>query len=248
MRLSHTKSPTVKPTWLAILTLVLVTAVHAEESWFTGDVGMAVLNTQGVVRGAHDRNDLIPYLAFDAGPMFGRIDTFGVRTLPVGYGHLEILAQFRNDGFSAPGLSRRQDSVPVGIGTLQVTPLGAFEFKLLRDLGPSDGMLLQARYLAEAKLNKLTLYPELGFEVMDRRYVDFYFGPRQSEAGSGAQSWHASSALNAFVGVLAELPITGPWVLNAYARLTRMDDAIANSPLVSQSWRSTAMVALAYRF
>jgi hypothetical protein len=248
MWLTHTKSLTVKPTWLAILTLVFVTEVHAEESWFTGDVGMAVSNTQAVVRGAHDRNDLVPYLAFDAGPMFGRIDTFGVRTLPVGYGHLEILAQFRNDGFSAPGLSRRQDSVPVGIGTLQIAPLGALEFRLLQDFGPSDGALFQARYLAEAKLNRLTLYPELGLEVMDRRYVDYYFGPRPLEVKPATQSWHASNAVNAFVGAMAELPITGRWVLSAYARYTQMDGHIAKSPLVSKASRSTAMLAVTYRF
>jgi outer membrane protein len=248
MWLSHSKSLTVKQAWLAALTLALVTTVHAEDKWFTGDVGIAALNTQTVVRGARERNDLIPYLAFDAGPMFARIDTFGVRTLPLGKGHLEVLAQVRNDGFSGPGLSRREDSVPIGIGTLQITSLGAFEFKLLRDLGPSDGTLFQARYLAEAKFSKLTLYPELGFEAMDRRYVDYYFGPRPQEVRPGAQSWHASSAVNAFVGILAEMPITGSWVLNAYTRLTRMDDSITNSPLVSQSWRSTSMVALAYRF
>jgi len=83
---------------------------------------------------------------------------------------------------------------------------------------------------------------------MDHRYVDYYFGPRASEAVPSGQSWHAASGVNAFVGVLAQFPLGSRWTLNAYARYTQIDGHVTNSPLVNKSSRSTAMLAAAYRF
>jgi hypothetical protein len=62
----------------------------------------------------------LPYVYGDWGRFFGRIDTFGVRTVPVGCGHLEVVARISTAGFDADvpalrGLRDRGDPVPVAL-------------------------------------------------------------------------------------------------------------------------------------
>ena len=72
----------------------------------------------------------------------------------------------------SPGLRTRADAIPLGLGTLQPTPFGAFGLNVLGDLGPSGGLLVQARYLARFRLGRATVYPELGMEAIWRIEVE----------------------------------------------------------------------------
>src|SRR5450830_754328 len=154
---------------------------EADPEAFSGDVGLGVLHGAGGIQGVRARTSLEPYLNFEKGRLFARIDSFGVKTLPLGMGHLELLGQVRSDGYKGGGWAQRKDPVPLGLGTLQITPIGAF-------------------------------------------------------------------GLNAYVGGLIELPVSGPWVLNLYLRRVFVDRTLANSPLAGHGHRDTALLALTYRY
>jgi outer membrane protein len=190
----------------------------------------------------------MPYLNVEYGPLFARIDTFGLKALALGYGHLELVGQLRTDGYEAAGLSQRQDALPIGLGTLQITPIGAFGLTALHDLGKSHGTLVQARYLAEIPLGGMTLYPELGAEYQSKSYVNYYEGTTDTEAATLGQSYHPGSALNPYVGLMIETHLFDRWYLNAYLRWTANDEAINRSPLVAHENPTSVLVAAAYRF
>jgi hypothetical protein len=124
----------------------------------------------------------MPYLNFTWGPVFARIDTFGVQLAPLGDGALELVGQYRGDGYRVPGLRRRDDAIPLGLGTLQVTPVGAFGLNVLGDLGPSGGLIVQARYLAQFRLGRTTLFPN---SVWSSRTPPTSGTTRASRVGSG---------------------------------------------------------------
>ena len=220
----------------------------AEAEGFTGDVGAGVVHGTAVVRGASAETSAMPYLNFEYGRVFGRIDTFGVQAVPFAAGHVEAVAQFRGDGYTAAGLDKREDSIPVGIGTLQVTPFGAFAAHALHDLGRSHGSLLQLRYLARFSVGLVTVYPEVGVEAQSKGYTRYYFGTTPSEAVLLGRSYRPDGALNPFVGALLEAQLSGRWYLDAYVRYTSLDREISASPLVEKSHGETALVSLAYRF
>ena len=208
-------------------------AAVAHPEAFSGDVGLGVLHTASGIQGVQAQTSVVPYLNFEKGRLFGRIDTFGVKTLPLGAGHLELLGQVRSDGYQGGGWSLRKDPVPLGLGTLQITPVGAFGLNVLHDFGASGGTLLQARYLAELPLGRLTLYPELGLERQSAAYARYY---------------QPGAALNPYVGGLIELPVSGPWVLNLYLRRVFVDRNLSNSPLAGHGHRDTALLALTWRY
>jgi len=232
-------------TCAALATLMLASAAaRADADRFTGDVGLGATRTQPHLRGARSGTDPIPFINGEDGRVFARIDTFGVKTLPLGYGALEVVGQFRGDGYAPPGEARRKNPVPLGLGTLQVTPVGAFELRALHDLGASDGNLMLARYLAEVPLGRLNLYPEAGVEYQDAAYTRYYFG----SDGTRAPAFRPGSALDPYFGVFAELHVTGNWYVDAYWRRSFLDDGLAASPLVTRKAWNATLLAVAYRF
>ena len=135
-----TKKRNARLLWLALSALWPATPAWADEAaGFAGDVGAGVVHSTPVVRGAASQSTAIPYLNFEAGRAFGRIDTFGVRTIPFAAGDVELVAQVRGDGYQVAGLDERDDPIPLGVGTLQITPFGAFGAHALNDLGRSHG-------------------------------------------------------------------------------------------------------------
>lgn len=241
-------SPSLRAGAAAIaVSFLLVNTASAAGPQLTGDLGMGVTWSESQIRGARDQTDALPYLNLEYGPAFARIDTFGAKVLPAAYGHLEIVGQYRGDGYAAGDLGKRHDSVPAGIGTLQITPIGAFNVHVLHDFGKSSGTLLQARYLAELQFGRVTVYPEVGVEYQSSGYTRYYFAPNEAEAAR-LRSYEPGSAVNLFSGAMIETRITQHWHVHLYVRRSVMDDAIADSPLVSRKGRSSALLALAYRF
>lgn len=223
-------------------------ALCQETAGISGDVGVGILSQQSKIHGAQTDTSPTPYLNLEYGKTFIRIDTFGVKTLPMGYGHLELAGQYRTDGYTATALDRRRAPVPFGIGTLQITPIGAFWVNAFHDFGTSGGSLLQARYLAQFKLGPVKFYPEIGFEYQSEAYTRYYYGTTNSDATVLGRSYTPGSAINPYVGMMAETKLTDHWYVNAYFRRTKFDDAVANSPLVSKQQWNTLLVAAAYRF
>lgn len=234
----------------AVLALLSMASAHAfaEDKSFSGDVGLGVLRTQPIIRGETSSTGPMPYLAFDYGPLFARIDTFGIKALKAGYGHIEIVARYRGDGYAAAGLAHRANPVPLGIGTLQTTPIGAFEFNITHDFSNSAGTLALVRYIAKLSAGPVTFYPEVGAEMLNARYANYYYGTLGNDASVIGQSYAPGSATNAFIGLLASTHIGEHWTLNGYFRRTKLDEAIARSPLVTRGGRNTLFVAAAREF
>jgi outer membrane protein len=222
--------------------------VAAAEPRLEGDIGLGAMRSQTQTAGVQPKTEALPYLNFEYGLVFARIDSFGIKAFPLGYGHVELVGQYRGDGYDSSVLSRRRDSLPLGLGTLQITPIGAFGLQVLHDLGTSGGNLVQARYLAELPLGRVTVYPELGAEYQSRAYTGYYRGTSSADAAALGQAYQPGSALNPYVGAMVEARLVDRWYLDAYVRRTFADDSIARSPLVVRGPVSSLLLAVSYRF
>ena len=220
----------------------------AEGTHLDGDIGIGVTHTQNHVLGVKPKTEAVPYLAFDYGRAFARVDSFGVRVLAMGYGDIEVAGQWRSDGYVSSVLGKRSSSVPLGLSTLQITPIGAFWVQALHDFGMSGGNIVQARYLGELKLGWLTFYPELGAEYQSQAYTRYYHGTTAADAARLGQAYRPGAALSPFAGAIFEAEINHPWYAMAYARRTVVDAAIARSPLVTSRHRDLVLLSLARRF
>lgn len=241
-------------TALILLTTAAAAQPAAISYKLTGDVGAAAYSTQSVVRSKGNETTLLPYLFADYGRFFARVDTFGFKAVPLGNGYLELTARVSQDGWRAntaavTGLKDRKTPLPIGVGTFQQTPYGAFVLNAFVDAGASKGSLLEATYMAEIKLGSLSLYPMLGIERRSAKYANYLYGVTAAESlASGYAVYNASSSVIPVVGLAADYSLTENWVVNMQLRRKWLDSNVTNSPLVGRQTQDMGYVGLSYRF
>ena len=220
----------------------------------TGDIGLGAYYTRSIVSGAGDTLSVLPYGDFQYGRVFARVDTLGIKTLKMGNGYLELAGRFSQDGFSTDtpklqGLGVRQTSIPLGVGTLQVTPIGGFLVNAFHDVRDSGGNWLEAIYAAELDLPHVSFYPLLGADYQSSAYVRYYYGISAQEAAlSRYTAYEPGASLNPLIGLIADIELSDAYHLNFYVRRKWLGDAIRNSPIVSQQYLDTGYIALSYRY
>ena len=220
---------------------------------YVGDLGAAAFLKTGVVRGQDTSTLALPYVYGDYGRFFGRIDTFGVKTLAMGWGHLELVGRVNTEGFRTDtaalrGLSDRGNPIPIGVGTLQRTPIGGFFFYAMHDV-TSGGMLAEATWGTKLEAGWATFYPLASLEYRSSAYVNHLYGVTASEsAASGYAAYNPGASFVPLVGLAASIPITGAWALQLQFRHRWFDSAITNSPIVSARTQQTGNIAITYEF
>jgi len=242
---------------VACLCAALLSATaRAEEfqSQLVGDIGLGGYYTGDIIRGDQNQTSVLPYVDFNYGRMFARIDTFGIKTLPLGYGHVELVGRFSQDGFdtNAPalaGLSKRDSSLPIGIGTLQVTPVGGFMLNAFHDVNASRGNIFEAIYGGRIELPRVKLYPLVGMEYRSKEYVRYYYGVSPQEAANSSYAANQpDGAMNGLIALIADITLTDDYHLHLYARRKWLGDSIRHSPIVDKAYLDTGYVAVSYRF
>jgi MipA family protein len=219
-----------------------------------GDIGLGSYYTRSIIHGKTDQVSILPYGNFDYGRIFMRIDTLGIKTMKLGYGYLEIAGRISQDGFNADvinlhGLDNRQTSIPLGLGTLQITPIGAFFINAFHDINKSRGNLFEVIYVAELDTPQVTFYPLAGAEYQSKEYVRYYYGITAQEASASQYpAYQPTGAFNPLLGLMIDARLTEEYHLNFYLRRKWLGNAIQSSPIVGQKFMDTGFIALSYRF
>lgn len=238
------------PSTLLTLTLACASAT-AQADGFKGELGGMVTSASAVVQGASAAVGALPYVYGDWGRFFGRVDTFGVRTLPLGHGHLELATRISTEGFDArktayPALADRSSPTPIGLGTFQRTSLGAVFAYLMHD-PQSGGQFAELSWAGRLKLGSAALYPQLGAQYRSAAYVNHLYGVTPADAAATAlQPYRAGRSLLPQATLHMSLPLSGPWSLQAQARYRWLDRSIHDSPLVNVRSQTSGVLAVTY--
>lgn len=218
-----------------------------------GELGLGLYARTEVVRDTGTSTMLLPYVYADWGRFFARVDTLGAKIVPLGLGHLELVARISTEGWDADrpslrGLSDRDNPLPVGIGTMQRTAYGALFLYAMHDLR-SGGNYLEATWGSRFDLGRVALYPLLGLEHRTAGYVRHLYGVSAAEsAASGHAAYSPGASTVPMVGLAATVPISGPWAVQLQWRHRWLDDAIRRSPIVTTGSLDSGHVALTYEF
>jgi outer membrane protein len=241
---------------MAGIMLAGIAQVQAEDfpQALDGDIGAGGYYTGRYIRGNSAAVSVLPYTDFKYRRAFARVDTLGVKTLKMGYGYLEVIGRVSLDGYDTDtpelqGLATRQNSLPLGIGTLQITPLGGFYINAFRDVNQSQGNWFEMQWGGKIELPRVTIYPLLGAEYFSREYVRYYYGITAQEAANSQYAiYQPAGAYNGFIGLIVDVELGGQYHLNGYLRHKRLGDAIQHSPIVTRGYLDTGYLALSYRF
>jgi len=221
-----------------------------------GHLGIFANAASSSIRGNTKNSALLPYAYLNYKRVFSRIDTFGIKTLPIAYGHLEIVARIKRDGYKTidntqlKGITDREDSTPIGISTFQLTPLGGLFLYAFYDANRSHGNIYEATYVAKFSLGGMTVYPQIGIEHLSLDYTGYYYGVSANESlASGYAGYTPTASNNRMLSALFEIPISDTnWFANIYLKRKWLGDAITSSPLVSTQFEDNGFIAITYRF
>jgi outer membrane protein len=215
-----------------------------------GDVGMAVYTTSPIARTADRHSTLLPYVYADFGPWYARVDTVGYKLLPMGAGHLELSARVSFEGYQSdnPGIGKRARPKPIGLGTFQKTPVGAFILYGFHD-PVSSGSLIDATYATKFTWGELQVYPQIGIERRDRKYVDHLYGiDATASLRSGLAVYAPGYSISPSTTLAVEYPLASNLKMTFQVRKKWMDNSIGESPLVDTHQQTLTFLAISRTF
>jgi outer membrane protein len=235
---------------LVCLWAVAPVLAWAQAGGFVGDVGGMVSSSGAVVQGSSSTTAL-PYVYGDWGPFYARVDTLGVRAVPWRDGHLELALRVSTEGVKArqtafPAAGDRAAPLPIGLGTFQRTALGGVFAYAMHD-PRSGGQFGELNWAGKLDVGAVKLYPQLGVQYRSAAYVRHLYGVDDAQAQASQLSvYRPGASVTPMATLQATVPVSGPWSLQLMTRYRRLDDAVANSPLVGRHSQVSGFAALTY--
>lgn len=223
----------------------------AQSGGFVGDVGGMVSTFGATVKGAERSTTALPYVYGDWGPFYARVDTLGIKTLPVGNGYLELAARISTEGFKSsktanPAAGDRSSPLPIGLGTFQRTALGGLFAYAMYD-PQSGGQFGELNWAGKLDVGPVKLYPQLGMQYRSADYVRHLYGVNTAQSqATGLPIYQPGASFTPMATLQATVPLNGPWALQLVTRYRHLDHAVANSPLVDRSSQVSGFAALTY--
>nr|WP_254609839.1 MipA/OmpV family protein [Burkholderia lata] len=125
-----------------------------------------------------------------------------------------------------------------GFGTLS----GTFLF------GGNKGERAKIGFEKAFALGQFSITPHIGAEWLSNKYVDYYYGVRPSEARAGRAAYSAGSTVNVSAGTRIDYRPTKQQTIFLDVGVSRLGDAITDSPIVGRRFVPEARVGYMYRF
>lgn len=230
---------------------LLVAAQAAAPDRFVGDIGGMGLTSNAIVKGASSSSAVLPYVYGDWGRFYARVDTLGVKVLPVGAGHLELAMRVSTEGIDAnktayPDAGDRSSPLPIGVGTFQRTALGGLFAYAMHD-SRSGGQFGEFNWAGQLDLGAVKLYPQLGVQYRSASLVRHLYGISTAQAlATGLTAYQPGASFTPMATLQATVPLQGPWALQLQTRYRWLDDAVTDSPLVKRNHQVSGFAALTY--
>lgn len=220
-----------------------------------GDIGIAAYVTNNNIKSNSTSTSVLPYAFAEYVRIAMRIDTLGIKTVKMGYGHLELSGRISLDSYKVQSSINHQSiskntPIPIGLGTFQETPIGAFQVNYFHDFNQSRGSLQEIIYFGEIKLaNQITVYPQIGLERISKNYSNYYLGINQTESNiTGYGVYSPNILVNTITGLVIEVPLLDHIYLTGYAKRKWLGDKTAASPIMNRPFQDTFYIGTTYRF
>ncbi|SYZ51362.1 MltA-interacting protein [Xanthomonas arboricola pv. juglandis] len=171
--------------------------------------------------------------------------------------NLSLRARVRlsGDGYNADdspfmtGMDDRSRSLWAGGALIWKTELANLSAEVLADtMGNSKGARAKVQIDRRFSAGKFGLTPRLAAEWVDDKFVDYYYGVRQSEALAGRPFYEGTATTNIQFGLRMDYLPSRHHAMFIDLGATRVGSTIEDSPLVDKTTSTTIALGYAYRF
>jgi outer membrane protein len=230
-----------------------------EGSW---GLGLGVVSGQKAYKGTDRETRALPMLSYEnryvklSGPNLelklpglelsdSQRLNFGVVTKLFGGGGYEA-----SDSPALAGMAERKSSVWAGAKVEWENDVADVKLELLGDAsGKSKGQRVVLGLERKWMLSpKLMLVPQVGVEWVDKKYVDYYYGVRASEATAGRAAYVGKATVNPEISLTGIYRFDKQQSLMLNVGVKSLGKEIKNSPIVGRSTENRVMLGYMYRF
>lgn len=248
---------------LILSSLMLVSAGACASADAPGDIdsgfraGIAAGWTSGPYRNYTD-SIILPAFSYEGNILYLRGEQAGIKLYRTQSDEITLSASLLPLRFKASdagshsmrALNDRKLSAMAGLGWTHTAEWGVATLTVRQRItGNKEGFTVGGSYGYPLHAGSLTVIPSVGAEYSNAELNDNYFGITQGESSrSGLRQYHAGSGTSPFVSLLAVYPLTQRIDITGGAKLTRLSDAVHNSPMADDRYTYTFITSLTYRF
>jgi outer membrane protein len=225
-------------------------------------LGLAVISTQKAYKGTDREARVLPMISYEnqyvklSGPNLelklpglelsdSQRLNFGVVAKLFGPGGYEA-----SDSPALAGMAERKSGVWAGAKVEWENDLADVKLELLGDAsGKSKGQRVLLGLERKWMLSpSLMLIPQVGVEWVDKKYVDYYYGVRASEATAGRAAYVGNGAVNAEISLASIYRFDKHHSMMLNVGVKSLGKEIKDSPIVDRSIESRVMLGYKYSF
>ena len=217
-------------------------------------VGLGALSEDEGYRGIGRETELLPILYYES----DRFRLLGpqaeYRVLGSKTSALNLRADFRFDGFEAAdgaifsGMRERKGSVFVGVSGRHAASWGELTFDLVKATSASRGVRGGVTYGVPFRHAAWTVYPKIGIEYFDRKFVDYYYGVGAAEVRPDRPAYRGKASVNLDLGVDLQYELGANHTVLGSIKYRGFGSAIKDSPLIEKSGSPRFTLGYVYRF
>lgn len=167
-----------------------------------------------------------------------------------------LTAQPRTYGYKASdstyltGMDTRKNTIEGGLAFSAKYKKSYLEMMLLTDiLDRYDSWIVKTELGYEYTLGDFTFYPSLILIYQSQKFVDYYYGVKESEVvSSGYSAYHPNAGFLLGAQTYVNYPISEDFSALLNLRVDKISNDAADSPLVNQDYIYSGLVSLIYTF
>ncbi|MBE7373414.1 MipA/OmpV family protein [Pseudomonas lopnurensis] len=197
----------------------------------------------------------LPVVSYENKWVSASIPTFDVKLYSTESLSFRLRARWAGDGYEAEdspvlvGMDEREASIWAGGAVIWKADFANVSGEVLADaMGNSKGarakLLIDRRFAA----GKFGFTPRLAAEWVDGKYVDYYYGVRQSEARADRAFYEGKATTNMQFGLRMDYTPTRHHRVFLDAGATRFGSTVKDSSLVDKANQTSFALGYVYRF
>lgn len=241
-----------RPRLLFIGLLVLTSQTAQAGQW---QAGVAVQSGRSILMDEEDKAEFAPIFNY-MGERFSMVGgTLSYELVGADSMQFSVIAQGRDDGYKADdsdavsGMDERESGFDVGFNAAVGGFWGTMQVSLLSDVSEtSEGSEVDLRYSYPVQSGLWTFETAAGATWKSEELVDYYYGVKESEVRIGRDAYQGEAALNPYAEFVVAYKLTRQWSIIGGVEVERLDDAIADSPIIDEDYDFAGYSAVMYNF
>jgi outer membrane protein len=221
----------------------------------TWGLGVAAAVVQQPYRGVERKTTGLPLVSYDGTWVNVTGSRIDLKLMSADSISLRLRARYAGDGYDADdspyltGMQDRKASLWLGGAAIWRTDIATFTGELLGDaLSNSKGMRAKLQVDRRFPAGAFGFTPRVAVEMVDRKYVNYYYGVAADEVRADRPLYEGASTANVEVGVRADYSPSKHHSLFLDLGTTRFGKGIKDSPLVERTGQTAVSAGYLYRF